>query len=62
VYTKLKFCGIIARLNVRDVKLFKNGGFVMKENKIILTGDRPTRKITYRSFFWFFENKSKTSK
>ncbi len=26
--------------------------------KRILTGDRPTRKITYRTLFWF--NKKKT--
>jgi hypothetical protein len=32
------------------------------ENKIILTGDRPTRKTTYRALFWFFKNKSKASK
>ncbi len=32
------------------------------EKKRILTGDRPTRKITYRTLFWFFKKESRITR
>ena len=34
----------------------------MEKVKRILTGDRPTGKLTYRSLFWFFKKESRNAR